>query len=184
VGAFGAFIITAIKRRLGRQSLADSLTETALTTGMIFTILIGANIFAYFLTVSQMTDQLSGWVAALGLNRYAVMLLICLVYIILGCLMDGLAIMVLTLPSVFPLVMELGFDPIWFGVVMTVLLEMGLITPPVGMNVFIISGVARDVPMYTIFRGILPFFAAMMVCLALLIVFPQIALYLPATMGK
>ena len=184
VGAFGAFIITAIKRRLGRQSLTDSLTETALTTGMIFTILIGANIFAYFLTVSQMTDQLSGWVAGLGLNRYAVVLLICLVYIILGCLMDGLAIMVLTLPIVFPLVMELGFDPIWFGVVMTVLLEMGLITPPVGMNVFVISGVARDVPMYTIFRGILPFLAAMFVCLALLIVFPEIALYLPETMAK
>jgi C4-dicarboxylate transporter, DctM subunit len=184
VGAAGAFIVTLIKRRLTRQSLADVLSETTLTTGMIFTILIGAGIFGYFLTVSQMTDQLSGWVAGLGLNRYAVMLLICLVYIVLGCLMDGLAIMVLTLPIVFPLVMELGFDPIWFGVVMTVLLEMGLITPPVGMNVFVISGIARDVPMYTIFRGIWPFFAAMIVCLALLIVFPQIALYLPATMGK
>lgn len=184
IGAAGAFAITLIKRRLTRQSMADVLTETTLTTGMIFTILIGAAIFGYFLTVSQMADQLSGWVAGLGLNRYAVMLLVCLVYIILGCLMDGLAIMVLTLPIVFPLVMDLGFDPIWFGVVMTVLLEMGLITPPVGMNVFVISGIARNVPMYTIFRGIWPFFAAMLICLLLLIAFPQIALYLPATMAN
>lgn len=184
VGAAGAFAITLIKHRLTRPSLADVLTETTLTTGMIFTILIGAGIFSYFLTVSQMTDQLSGWVAGLGLNRYAVMLLICLVYILLGCLMDGLAIMVLTLPIVFPLVMELGFDPIWFGVMITLLLEMSLITPPVGMNVFVISGIARDVPMYTIFRGIWPFFAAMLFCLLLLVAFPQIALYLPERMGK
>jgi TRAP-type C4-dicarboxylate transport system permease large subunit len=98
--------------------------------------------------------------------------------------MDGLAIMILTLPIVYPLVMGLGFDPIWFGVMMTLLLEMGLITPPVGLNVFVISGIARDVPMYTIFRGIWPFFVAMVLCMFLLIVFPQIALFLPATMAK
>ena len=184
MGAFGAFVITLIKRRLTRQNLTDALLETTLTTGMIFTILIGANIFGYFLTVSQMTDQLSTWVAGLGISRYAVMLLICLVYIILGCLMDGLAIMILTLPIVYPLVIGLGFDPIWFGVMMTLLLEMGLITPPVGLNVFVISGIARDVPMYTIFRGIWPFFVAMVLCMFLLILFPQIALFLPATMAK
>jgi tripartite ATP-independent transporter DctM subunit len=184
MGAFGAFVIILIKRRLTRQTLTDALLETTLTTGMIFTILIGANIFGYFLTVSQMTDQLSTWVAGLDISRYAVMLLICLVYIILGCLMDGLAIMILTLPIVYPLVMGLGFDPIWFGVMMTLLLEMGLITPPVGLNVFVISGIARDVPMYTIFRGIWPFFVAMVICMFLLIVFPQIALFLPATMAK
>jgi TRAP-type C4-dicarboxylate transport system permease large subunit len=100
----------------------------------------------------------------------------------LGCLMDGLASMILTLPIVYPLVTGLGFDPIWFGVVITVLMEMSLITPPVGMNVFIISGISPEVPMDTIFRGILPFFLAMVVCLTLLMVFPQIALYLPATM--
>jgi C4-dicarboxylate transporter, DctM subunit len=184
MGAFGALVITLIKKRLNRQNLTDALLETALITGMIFTILIGANIFGYFLTVSQMTDQLSAWVVGLGISRYAVMLMICLVYFILGCLMDGLAIMILTLPIVYPLVMGLGFDPIWFGVMMTLLLEMGLITPPVGLNVFIISGIARDVPMYTIFRGIWPFFAAMLICMLLLIVFPQLALFLPATMAK
>jgi TRAP-type C4-dicarboxylate transport system permease large subunit len=112
------------------------------------------------------------------------MAIICLIYIVLGCLMDGLASMILTLPIVYPLVTELGFDPIWFGVVITVLMEMSLITPPVGMNVFIISGISPEVPMHTIFRGILPFFLAMVVCLILLMVFPQIALYLPATMGQ
>lgn len=183
MGSCGAFLITLIRRRLTRQSLTDALAETTLTTGMIFTILIGANIFGYFLTVSQMPDQLSNWMASLGFNRYMVMAIICLAYILLGCLMDGLASMILTLPIVYPLVMELGFDPIWFGVMITVLMEMSLITPPVGMNVFVISGVARDVPMYTIFLGILPFFLAMVVCLILLIIFPQIALYLPATMG-
>jgi C4-dicarboxylate transporter, DctM subunit len=183
VGACGAFLITLIKGRLTGSSLREALVETTLTTGMIFTILIGANIFGYFLTVSQMPDQLSTWMAGLGINRYAVMAIICLIYMILGCLMDGLASMILTLPVVYPLVLGLGFDPIWFGVVITVLMEMSLITPPVGMNVFIISGVARDVPMYTIFRGILPFFLAMVVCLILLMVFPQIALFLPATMA-
>lgn len=184
MGAFGALAITWVKGRLKQQALKDALLETTLTTGMIFTILIGANIFGYFLTVSQMTDQLTAWVAGLGISRYAVLLLICLVYIILGCLMDGLAIMILTLPIVYPLVMELGFDPVWFGVMMTLLLEMGLITPPVGLNVFVISGVARDVPLYTIFRGVWPFFAAMAVCMLLLIAFPEIALYLPETMAK
>jgi C4-dicarboxylate transporter DctM subunit len=183
IGACGALLIIVIRRRLTRQTLTDTLVETTLSTGMIFTILVGANIFGYFLTVSQMPDQLSTWMAGLNVNRYTVMAIICLIYILLGCLMDGLAIMILTLPIVYPLVMELGFDPIWFGVVITVLMEMSLITPPVGTNVFVISGVARDVPMYTIFLGILPFFIAMIVCMILLMIFPQIALYLPETMG-
>jgi C4-dicarboxylate transporter DctM subunit len=182
VGACGALLITLIKRRLTRQTLTDSLVEATLTTGMIFTILIGANIFGYFLTISQMPDMISTWMAGLDVNRHVVMAIICFIYIVLGCLMDGLASMILTLPIVYPLVIGLGFDPIWFGVVITVLMEMSLITPPVGMNVFIISGVSPDVPMHTIFRGILPFFLAMVVCLILLMVFPQIALYLPATM--
>jgi tripartite ATP-independent transporter DctM subunit len=183
IGACGAFLITVVRGRLTRQTLKGALIETTLTTGMIFTILVGANIFGFFLTVSQMPDQLSAWMSGLDINRYAVMAIICLIYILLGSLMDGLAIMLLTLPILYPLVMELGFDPIWFGIMITVLMEMSLITPPVGTNVFVIGGVARDVPMHTIFLGILPFFLAMAVCLVLLMVFPQIALYLPATMG-
>ena len=96
--------------------------------------------------------------------------------------MEGLAIMVLTIPIVFPMVMDLGFDPIWFGIIITLVMEMSLITPPVGVNVFIISGVAKDVPMYTIFRGIFPFWVAMLICIVFILIFPQIALFLPVTM--
>jgi tripartite ATP-independent transporter DctM subunit len=183
VGAFGALMITIIKRRLTRDNLTKSLAETTRTTGMVFAILIGANIFGYFLTVSQIPDQLSGWIAELGLNRYLVMSILIFVYIILGCFMEGLAIMILTIPIIYPMVIEMGFDPIWFGIIITLVMEMSLITPPVGINVFIISGVARDVPMYTIFRGIFPFWVAMLVCIILLVLFPQVALFLPGTMA-
>jgi len=184
VGAFGALIITAMKKRLTGKSFYSALNETVLTTAMVFTILIGANIFGYFMTVSRIPDALSGWIAGLAVNRYAVMSIICLVYIVLGCLMEGMAIMVLTLPVIFPVVMQLGFDPIWFGVIVTLFIEMGLITPPVGVNVFVVSGIAKDVPTYAIFRGILPFFFTMMFCLIILIIFPQISLFLPGTMGR
>ena len=183
VGAFGAFSITIIKRRLTWGNLRGSLTETAKTTAMVFVILIGANIFGYFLTVSQIPDQLSTWIGGLGLNRYVVMAMLILAYIVLGCFMEGLAIMVLTIPIVFPMVMDMGFDPIWFGIIITLVMEMSLITPPVGVNVFIISGVAKDVPMYTIFRGILPFWVAMLVCIIIILILPQIALFLPTSMG-
>ena len=184
IGAFGALLMTLIKRRLNRGNLLASLTETALTTAMIFLILIGANIFGYFLAVSQIPEWVIGRVTSLGMNRYLVLGVVCLVYMVLGCLMEGLAIMVITLPVIYPMMMNLGFDPIWFGVVITLFMEMSLITPPVGMNVFVISGMARDVPMAVIFRGIFPFFLAMVVCLVLLILAPQIALFLPGTMSR
>jgi len=184
IGAFGALLVTLIKRRLNRENLLASLTETTLTTAMVFLILIGANIFGYFLAVSQIPEWVISRTTSLGMNRYLVLGVVCLVYMVLGCLMEGLAIMVITLPVIYPMMMNLGFDPIWFGVVITLFMEMSLITPPVGMNVFLISGVARDVPMAVIFRGILPFFLAMVVCLVLLILAPQIALFLPGTMSR
>ena len=183
VGAFGALLIGVVKRRLNRKNLFSALQETALITAMVFTILIGANILGYFMTVSQIPESLSRLIVSLGFNKYVVMSIICIIYVILGCLMEGMAIMVLTLPVVFPLVVHLGFDPIWFGVMVTLFIEMGLITPPVGVNVFVISGIAKEVPMYTIFRGIVPFFVGMVICLIILIIFPQIALFLPQTMG-
>lgn len=183
VGAFGAFVITVIKKKLTWENLKGSLAQTTATTAMVFLILIGANIFGYFLTVSQIPDQLSGLAMEAGLNRYIVLTMLVLAYIILGCFMEGLAIMVLTIPIVYPMVINLGFDPIWFGVILTLVMEMSLITPPVGINVFIISGIAKEVPMFTIFRGVIPFWLAMLVCIILLIVFPQLALWLPTTMG-
>ncbi|MBW2027926.1 MAG: TRAP transporter large permease [Deltaproteobacteria bacterium] len=183
VGAFGAFLITIVKGKLTRANLWASLAETTKTTAMVFLILIGAHIFGYFLTISQIPDQLSILATEAGLDRYVVMSLLVLAYAILGCFMEGLAIMVLTIPVVYPMVLDLGFDPIWFGVIITLVMEMSLITPPVGVNVFILSGIAKDVPMYTIFRGIVPFWIAMVACIILVTIFPQIALFLPATMG-
>ena len=182
VGAFGAFAITIIKKRLTWDNLKLSLAQTVRTTAMVFLILIGAHVFGYFLTISQIPDQLSILATEWGLSRYAILAMIIFAYIIMGCFMEGLALMVLTIPIVYPLVLELGFDPIWFGVIITLVMEMSLITPPVGINVFIISGISKDVPMYVIFRGIIPFWCAMLVCVILLILFPQIALWLPLTM--
>jgi C4-dicarboxylate transporter DctM subunit len=184
IGASGALFVTLIKRRLNIENLLASLTETTLTSAMIFLILIGANIFGYFLAVSQIPEWVIDRATSFGMNRYLVLGVVCLVYMVLGCLMEGLAIMVITLPVIYPMMMNLGFDPIWFGVLITLFMEMGLITPPVGMNVFLISGVAKNVPMALIFRGILPFFLAMLVCLVLLILAPQIALFLPGTMSR
>lgn len=184
VGAFGAFVITIIKRRLTWTNLTASLAETTRTTAMVFLILIGAHILGYFLTISEIPDQLSILATEGGLGRYAILSVLILAYIVLGCFMEGLAIMVLTIPIVYPMVVEMGFDPIWFGVIITLVMEMSLITPPVGINVFIISGIAKDVPMYTIFRGIFPFWVAMLVCIILLVLFPQIALFLPGTMSS
>ena len=183
VGAFGAFAITLIKKRLTWDNLKVSLEQTVRTTAMVFLILIGAHIFGYFLTISQIPDQLSILATEWGLSKYAILALIIFAYIIMGCFMEGLALMVLTIPIVYPLVLELGFDPIWFGVIITLVMEMSLITPPVGINVFIISGISKDVPMYVIFRGIIPFWCAMLVCVIFLILFPQIALWLPLTMS-
>ncbi|MGD8983436.1 MAG: TRAP transporter large permease [Desulfobacteraceae bacterium] len=184
VGAFGAFVITVVKRRLTWSNLTDSLAQTTRTTAMVFLILIGAHIFGYFLTLSEIPEQLSILATEAGLNRYVILSIIIVMYIVLGCFMEGLAIMVLTIPIIYPLVLDMGFDPIWFGVMITLVMEMSLITPPVGINVFIISGISKDVPMYTIFRGILPFWFAILACIIILMIFPEIALFLPNTMTQ
>ena len=134
------------------------------------------------MTLSEIPEQLSILATGAGLNRYVILSIIILMYIVLGCFMEGLAIMVLTIPIIYPMVLDMGFDPIWFGVMIVIMMEMSLITPPVGVNVFVIKGVAKDVPMYTIFRGIWPFWIAMLVCLIILTIFPEIALFLPDTM--
>jgi len=182
IGAFGAFLFAIGKRRLTRQNLFASLLDTGRTTAMIFLIMIGAGIFGYFLAATRIPYELAGVMAALPLPRYAILAIILFMYLILGCFMEGVAITILTVPIIFPVISVLGFDPIWYGIVFTVTMEMGLITPPVGMNVFVLSGVARDVPLYTIFRGIFPFLAAMIVCVIILLIFPQIAVFLPNLM--
>ena len=182
-GAFGAFVLMALKKRLNWSNFVGSLKDTTSATAMIFAILIGAMIFQYFLTLSQIPDQLAHTVVDMNLNRYVVLSLIIGVFIILGCFMEGLSIMVLAVPIVFPIIIQLGFDPVWFGIIITLTMEMSLITPPVGVNVFVLHGVARDIPMNTMFKGVIPFWGAMLVCIVILIIFPQIVTFLPNSMN-
>ena len=179
IGAFGAIVASLIRRRLTWQGFKDSLGDTLRNTGMVFIILIGAHVFNFFLAVSRIPLELASLVAESGLSPISVMGLIVLVYFILGCLIDTMSMILLTIPIFFPLVKGLGFDPIWFGVIVVLVVEMAMVTPPVGMNVWVVSGIAKDVPMEVIFKGIWPFVLAEIIFIILLIAFPQIALFLP-----
>jgi C4-dicarboxylate transporter DctM subunit len=135
-------------------------------------------IFNVFMAVSQFPTELSNFLSGLDVNRYIIFSGIVCIYLILGCLMDSFAMLVLTIPVFYPIIKGLGFDPIWFGVIIVIMMEQGLITPPVGLNVYVISGLVKDVPMGTIFRGIFPFWIAMLICVLILTIFPKIALFL------
>ena len=181
----GASMVTALALGTGAvkiSQLPDILLQTVMMTAMLYLIIIGAHVFGPFLALTHIPETLALELKALGLGPYGTLLLILIGYIILGMFFDGLAMLVVTLPVVFPIISGLGFDPIWFGVICVIVIEMGLITPPVGVNVFVVKGVAANVPMETIFRGVLPFWFAMAVCLVLLVAFPDIALYLPGRM--
>jgi tripartite ATP-independent transporter DctM subunit len=181
IGAFGAVVITGLCGRLRVKNFFDSLLEAGQTTAFIFLLIIGAFILMKFLAVSELPFMLSETVAGFPLPRMAIFAAIIFMYLILGMFLDVFSAVVITIPVIFPLVTALGFDPIWFGVIVVIVIEMGLVTPPVGMNVFMLSG-SIDVPLMVIFRGVLPFLAAMIVCIILLAIFPQIALFIPRTM--
>jgi len=182
VGAAGAVAIAWIGGHIDGKSFAAALSETALTTGMIFTILIGAGLFNYFIEATGLTDALIQWVDELGWNRWAVMLLLMVFYIILGALMDELSMILLTVGPVFKLVVALGFDPIWFGVMLVTVCEIGMIVPPVGINLFVLQGVG-GLPLGTIVRGISPFVVADCIRLLVLCFVPTLATWLPSRMG-
>src|SRR2546430_7455369 len=154
-------------------------TSTAAT---VYTVLIVALLFGYFLTITQTPQKVTAFLTGLGVGRYGVLALIMLMYLMLGCLMDALAMVILTVPIIFPVIKELGFDPIWFGVIIVMTVELGLIHPPVGMNIFVIKSVVEDVKISTIFYGVLPFIVTDILRLIILIAFPVIALYLPSKM--
>jgi len=182
VGAFGAFLIALVKRKLTFQTLIRCLRETGNTTAMIFLIIIGANIFSTFLGLAQIPMGLADFITGLALPRFVILAGVLAIYILLGCVMDCYAIMILTVPIIFPLIQAMQFDPIWFGVLMVIVLEVGLITPPVGLNVFVLKAAAPMVPLSIIFKGILPFLVAALLAIVLLTIFPQIALLLPSMM--
>ncbi|HEV2000001.1 MAG TPA: TRAP transporter permease [Xanthobacteraceae bacterium] len=181
-GAGGAFIIGVLRGRLSRADILRSLLETTRTTAAVFTVLIGAILFGYFLTVTQTPQKVTEFLTGLGIGRHGVLAVIMVMYLVLGCLMDALAMIILTVPIVFPVIKQLGFDPIWFGVIIVMTVELGLIHPPVGMNIFVIKSVIEDVKISTIFYGVLPFIITDLIRLVILIAFPIIALWLPSRM--
>ena len=182
MGAGGAFIIGLATRRLDRAKIRTALLMATRTAAAVFTVLIGAFLFGYFLTITGVPQKVTEFLTSLGLGRYGVLALIMVMYLVLGCLMDAMAMIILTVPIIFPVITELGFDPIWFGIIIVMTVELGLIHPPVGMNVFVIKSVVKDVSFAAIFRGVVPFIIADMIRLVILIAFPIIALWLPGDM--
>src|SRR6516162_5644840 len=183
VGATGAFLIGVLTRRLDKEKILTALLQATRTAAAVFTVLIGALIFGYFLTVTQTPQKVTEFLTGLGLGSYGVLALIMVMYLVLGCLMDAMAMIILTVPIIFPVITYLGFDPIWFGVIIVMTVELGLIHPPVGMNVFVIKSVVKDVSFATIFKGVIPFVLTDLVRLVILIVFPILALWLPQRMA-
>jgi tripartite ATP-independent transporter DctM subunit len=182
VGAFLTLLVALIRRSLSRDSFKFVILQTLRTTALTFMILIGAHVFIPFMALSQIPNDLVLFLTGLDFGSLGILIIIMATYIILGTFLEGIAMLVLTLPVVFPVILEMGYSPIWFGVIVVIVLEMGLISPPVGVNVFVVKGVATDVPLNTIFRGIWPFWLSMLVCLVILVAFPQIALFLPNSM--
>src|SRR3954447_15766722 len=183
VGATGAFLIGLLTGRLDKEKILNSLLQATRTAAAVFTVLIGALIFGYFLTVTQTPQKVTEFLTGLGLGSYGVLALIMVMYLVLGCLMDAMAMIILTVPIIFPVISHLGFDPIWFGVIIVMTVELGLINPPVGMNVFVIKSVVKDVSFSTIFRGVIPFVVTDLIRLVILIAFPILALWLPQRMA-
>ena len=182
MGAGGAFLIGVLRGKLDRTEIRRSLLQATRTAAAVFTVLIGALLFGYFLTVTQTPQKVTEFLTGLGIGRYGVLALIMLMYLVLGCLMDSLAMVILTVPIIFPVMMHLGFDPIWFGIIIVMTVELGLIHPPVGMIVFVIKSVVQEVSFSTIFKGVLPFIITDLIRLVILIAFPIIALWLPSRM--
>ncbi len=182
IGAFLAFVIALGRKALSWKDFQRAGFETIATSVMIFIIIFGASVFGYFLALTQIPVVLSQFIVGLHLSRYIVLVFIVAMYLILGCIMEAYSMIILTLPILFPIITALGFDPIWYGVIMVIMIEQALITPPVGMNLFVMQGVAKDVPLFAIARGAVPFVVAMLVCVVLLAFFPQIALFLPTRM--
>jgi C4-dicarboxylate transporter DctM subunit len=183
VGAMCTLLLAVLRRQLSRGGFKQALLDTVKINCMILVIIACSTIFGHFMAVTRIPYDLAGWVGGLPLPRTAILLLIIGVYLLGGCFMDGLAFLLLTIPIFYPVIQALHYDPIWFGVMVVLLTETAAITPPVGINVYSVSGAVKDVPLEEIFRGILIFLIPLAICIALLILFPQIALVLPAWIG-
>ncbi len=182
VGAVGAFLISGLRGRLTFQSIKEALLETVTTTSMIFVVLIGAITVNNLLIFSGLAAAMSSFVSGLDISPLAVIATILLIYLVMGCIFDSLAMILLTIPIFFPIVQSLGFDPVWFGILVVMVVELGLITPPIGMNVFVIRGMVPEVPLNTIYVGVLPFCLAQVLLIVMIVLFPGLATWLPSTM--
>jgi tripartite ATP-independent transporter DctM subunit len=182
MGAAGAFLFAWARKALTWRSLIDILVESARTTGMLFTLLIAATIFANFVNFTTMPSDLKEWITHLGLSPVMVVGAMMVIYIILGTVMEELTMVLLTIPLFFPIVVQLGFDPVWFGVLIVMVIQIGLISPPVGMNLFVLNTLLPKVGLGTIFRGCWPFVGMQIITLGILLLFPSLSLYLPSLM--
>ena len=180
VGAAGVLAVALLGKRLTREDFKKSLLDTTRITAMIMLLIAGAMIFGRFMAICRVPFEVASWAGGLPLPPYAVLGIVLVIYLILGCFIDALALVLLTVPIFYPVVVDtLGYDPVWFGVIVVLVVAMGVITPPVGMNVYIIKGVAPDIPLETIFKGIWPFLGAVIVCIIILIIFPGVVTFLP-----
>ncbi len=184
IGTAGALAIAAVRGRLSLAVLERAFTETLRTSGLIFLVIIGALIFSVFVSVTGLADAIGHIVTALGFGRIGTLLVMAVLLLLLGSVLDGLALMLLTTPILLPIIVHLGLSPIWFGIFIVRAMEIGFVHPPLGMNLYIIQGVARDVPIMRIFKGVLPFLASDLVHLLLIILFPAIAMWLPGVLGQ
>lgn len=185
IGAAGVLAVALLGKRLTREDFKKSLLDTTRITAMIMLLIAGAMIFGRFMAICRIPFEVASWAGGLPLPPFAILAIILAIYLILGCFIDALALVLLTVPIFYPVVVDsLGYDPIWFGVIVVLVVAMGVITPPVGMNVYIIKGVAPDIPLETIFKGIWPFLGAVVICIVILITFPGLTTFLPDLLMK
>ena len=182
IGVLGMLVIALFKRELTWQNFSTALGETLKISAMIFLIIAGATVFGHFLAITRLPFEMSDWVVSLELPRVLIISMIILAYLVGGCFMDAMALILLTIPIFFPVSQALGYDPIWFGIMIVLVVEMACITPPVGINVYVMKGVAKDTPLETIFKGIIPFLIVEAILVLLLICVPEIVLFLPGLM--
>lgn len=183
IGSVGVLIVALVMKRLDLKRLRDSLWQTGEISAMIYAILIGGVMFSRLLVQTDVTPALVNFIAALEVSRYTIIFLFSVMFLLLGAVLDTFGMLILTLPLVFPICRSLGFDPVWFGIYMTVMMEIAMLTPPIGLNVFVMQRVAPDVPLSEIFRGVLPFVIVCLILVFLITALPQLALWLPSTMG-
>ncbi|MFA6175708.1 MAG: TRAP transporter large permease, partial [Phycisphaerae bacterium] len=179
MGALGILIIAAVRKNITLKILARSLFETIRTSCMVMVIIAGAVIFGRFLAISRVPFELASSLSTMPLPPWVIIFFIIIFYLIAGCFVDALALVLLTVPIFYPVVIGLGYNPIWFGVIIVVVTQMGVITPPVGINVYVVSGIERDIPLQTVFKGSMPFLYTLVIAAIILVAFPSISVFLP-----